>query len=146
MASRQHQLIAGLVSRKMREKEYVVVSFEGKGIIATDFKLKIPPKIIRHRPDILGINYSNKRICIGEAKLRADLSTNRTKEQFIDFADVLTKDKNEVELIIGIPKSAEYDLLALLDKLNLSNKPNVSYVWVPDELLEQENIDNEETI
>lgn len=136
MASKNHQRIIGIIVRKMRQKEYEVVSFEGKEKIISDIDLRIPPKIIRHRPDVIGVNFKNNKLCIGEAKTGADLVTRRTQEQFSDFSDVLVRVDNSAELIIGIPKSAEPELIKLLQKLNLLENPNVSYVWMPDDLLD----------
>lgn len=145
MASKAHQKIIGIIVRKMRQKEYEIVSFDGQEKVILDINLHIPPKIIRHRPDIIGINLANNKLCIGEAKTRSDLATRRTQEQFLDFSDALSKVDTSAELIIGIPKSAESDLVQLLQKLNLLKKPNVSYVWIPDELLDgdKEDLDEE---
>lgn len=138
MASKIHQKISGLIIRKMRQKSYEIVSFDGREKVANDIKLRIPPAIVRHRPDIIGVNLVNRKLCIGEAKTATDLATIRTQEQFLDFSKVITKEGDSVELIIGIPKSGETDLIVLLKKLNLLNKPNVSYIWIPDDLLNEE--------
>lgn len=144
MASKIHQKISGLIIRKMRQKRYEIVSFDGREKIVEDINLRIPPTVVRHRPDIIGINLANGKLCIGEAKTAADLATIRTQEQFLDFSKVITKEGDSVELIIGIPQSGEADLIALLKKLNLSSKPNVSYVWIPDNLLDEEKDDLDE--
>ena len=136
--SRSHQLILGLIVRKMREKGYLVVSFEGNESLIGDLSLDATKKINRHKPDLIGINLRDKRICIGEAKTSSDLSSKRTKEQFLDFSCLITKSQKLCELIIGIPKSSEKELLELLNKLELSNKLNVSYIWMPDNLLVEE--------
>ena len=139
MASRIHQLIAGLVVRKMRTKGYEIISFDGNESLITNISLKAPPTIKRHRPDVIGINVTNRRICIGEAKTTSDLNSTRTKEQLLDYATLLTKSRRNCELIIGIPKSAEKKLRKLLEELNLANMSNVSYVWMPDEFLGGKN-------
>lgn len=136
MASTDHQLILGLVVRKMREKGYEIISFDGNEKIISDISLKVPFTIRKHAPDVIGVNIRNKKICIGEAKTLTDLDSKRTKEQFRDYSSLYAKDsKEECELIIGIPKSAENKLLKLLDSLHINSNPNVSYVWMPDEFL-----------
>ncbi|MBS3155599.1 hypothetical protein J4404_03840 [Candidatus Woesearchaeota archaeon] len=138
--SRSHQLILGLIVRKMREKGYLVVSFEGNESLIGDLSLDAPKKINRHKPDLIGINLEDKRICIGEAKTSSDLSSKRTKEQFLDFSCLMTKSQKLCELIIGIPRSSEKRLLDLLQNLKISNRSNISYIWMPDDLLlEEEN-------
>lgn len=139
MASKAHQLILGVIARKMREKEYEIISFDGNESLIGDISLNIPPTIKRHRPDITGIHLKDKRICIGEAKTDFDLVSKRTKEQFVDYATLLTKSGKSCELIIGIPRFSEKKLRKILRHLNLLDKLNVSYIWVPDEFLIDEN-------
>jgi len=137
MPSRSHQLIAGLIARKMRIKGYEIVSFDGNESLISTISLDIPPTIRRHRPDVLGIDLKNKKICIGEAKTDSDLTSRRTKEQFIDYANLLTKSQKICELIISIPKDSENKLRKILEDLNLLGKSNVSYIWMPNELLSE---------
>jgi len=146
MAGAIHQKLLGIIARKMKLKNYEIISFDGDEKLFGDIDLAIPPDIKRHRPDILGINFLNKKLCVGEAKTKSDLSATRTKEQFLDFTEAVTKDGQKVELIIGITKSSERELIQLLKKLNLLNKPDVSYVWMPDELLEDAEKNNNEEI
>jgi len=139
MATKAHQLIAGVIARKMREKGYEIISFDGNEKIISKISLDLPPKIKKHRPDILGVNFHNKMICIGEAKTENDLKSKRTREEFQDFSEVLINEiDKKCELIIGIPKKAENLLRKILLDLNLLNKDNVSYVWVPEELIYEE--------
>lgn len=140
MASKAHQLIAGLVARKMREKGYTIVSFHGNEKIISNISLSVPPTIKRHKPDLIGVDLINKKICIGEAKTKSDLNSKRTKEQFYDYSNLLTASKKHCELIIGIPKSSERKLLDILKSLDIdpTTNPNISYVWMPDELLPEE--------
>lgn len=136
MASRAHQLITGLIARKMTEKGYEVVGFDGNESIISDISLDVPPKIKRHKPDLIGVNIENKNICIGEAKTDSDLTSKRTKEQFLDFANTKTKRGNKCDLIIGVPKSSKNKLEIILNELKLNNKSNVTFIWMPDELIE----------
>jgi len=136
MPSKAHQMIIGLIGRKMREKGYSIVAFDGKEYLFNGKALKLPMIIKRHRPDIIGYNSKTMRICIGEAKTGNDLSSIRTKEQLEDYSNIKQISIEEfMEVIIGILKSSELDLLKLLKKLSLNKKENVSYIWLPDELV-----------
>lgn len=135
MPSRLHQMIIGLIGRKLREKGYVIIAFDGNDYLFDGQKLNIPPQIKRHRPDIIGFKFETKEVCVGEAKTRKDLFSERTRQQFLDYSSIkgLSTGK-DIEIIIGIPKSAKTDLISLLKELNLSGKKNISYIWLPDEL------------
>lgn len=85
MASEKHQFIMDCIIRKMRYLGYEPVCVDGKSTLVSS--LKIPPKIIRHRPDIIGVNIQN-RLCIGEAKTENDVLSKRTHEQIIDYQAV----------------------------------------------------------
>lgn len=135
MTSRAHQLIIGLIARKMRAKGYEIVSFDGNESLITDISMDAPLTLKRHRPDIIGIDIKNKKICIGEAKTDSDLASKRTKEQFIDYSNLSTKLGNLCELIIGIPQSSESKLKEILLDLGLVEKSNISFIWMPDEFL-----------
>ena len=109
MVSKTHQFIITCLVRKIREKGYEIIAFDGNWMNIGMTKLKIPTCILRHRPDVIGLKPFTTYFCIGEGKTINDLrSSLRTKEQLIDFA----KEKN-CELIIGIPKSTEKILLNL---------------------------------
>lgn len=139
MPSKLHQMLIGLIGRKMKEKDYEVVAFDGNTFRFDGQKLKLPPTIKRHRPDIIGINIINKRICIGEAKTRGDLNSHRTKEQLIDYSTTRTKTNNElVEIIIGVPESAVGDLKRLLINLGLSNNDKISFLFLPEVLVNED--------
>lgn len=138
MASTGHQLILGLVARRMRQKGYEIVSFDGNEALIGDIHLKVPPAIRRHRPDAIGVNLQNGRICIGEAKTTTDLHSSRTKEQFTDYSSLLVNNTEQLcELVIGIPRSSELKLIQLLKTLGIDKNPNVSYVWMPDEFIQE---------
>jgi len=138
MASKSHQMIAGLIVRKMREKGFRIVSFDGDEALINCTPLKIPPRVGRHRPDVIGVDLKSKRICIGEAKTPQDLDSKRTKEQLRDYAYLITDFKSRFEFIIGIQKSSENKVKRILRELGIENSKDVSYVWIPEELLENE--------
>lgn len=137
MPSKLHQMLVGLIARKMHEKGYEIVAFDGNEYLFGGQKLNVPPKIKRHRPDIVGFNFETKEVCIGEAKTREDLLSERTEEQLLDYSATkqLSTDRR-VEVILGIPMAAEKDLIELLKRLNLSGKNFISYIWLPEELVE----------
>jgi len=138
MASKAHQLILGVIARRMRINGFEIVFFDGKSAMVSTTKLPIPPAIKKHRPDIIGINVSSKGICIGEAKTDLDLFSKRTKRQFTDYGNLFSKSNNLCSLIIGIPESSEGKLKELLKELDLLYKENISYIWIPDEFLNSE--------
>ena len=139
MPTKAHQMIIGLISRKMKDKGYKIVAFDGKEYLFNGKTLKVPPVIKRHRPDLLGYNFKTERVCIGEAKTGGDLFSMRTIEQLNDYAATKQKSTGKyVEAILGILKSSELDLQKLLCKLSLDKNENISYIWLPDELVEND--------
>ena len=139
MPSKMHRMLVDLISRKMHDKGYIPVAFDGKYYIAHNEKVVIPPKIGKHRPDVIGINIETKVLCIGEAKTASDLSSERTKRQFSEYANIIGfTSKQKFELIIGIPMRAESSLLTLMSSLSLRSHKNISYILLPEELVETE--------
>lgn len=135
MASKAHQFLVTCIVRKMREKGYEVVAFDGDYTKVSDIPFKMPPKVMRHRPDILGMNVQDTRLCIGEAKTLNDLTSTRTKEQLEDYANVILEEsKPKCELIVAIPKSAEDTLISMLNSLGINASDNVSYLTVSEVL------------
>lgn len=140
MPSKTHQMLIGLISRKMRERGYLPVAYDGKGYELNGQEVRLPPKIKRHRPDVIGINLSTKTLCVGEAKTAGDLSSARTREQFLDYSDIIGKTSGRrAELIIGISKTAEPALLCLLASLRLDRHTNVCCIYLPEELVENDS-------
>jgi len=135
MASNQHQFILGLINRKIFEYGFSIVFLDGKVSGAFHQKFKFPPSILRHRPDVIGIN-ENGYICIGEAKTKNDLFNKRTKEEFLDFSNYEINGKSCL-LIIGIPSSSYNDLNILLNKLELHNNSNIEILSIPDEIINE---------
>jgi hypothetical protein len=137
MATKMHKMLIDLISRKMGEKGYLPVAFDGKYYKCQDEIINIPPKIGRHRPDAIGINLHTKNICIGEAKTIDDLKSQRTKEQLIDYSNIIGRtSKKQFELIIGIPLDGQTLLHQLLNSLGLDGQSNISCIVLPEELVE----------
>ena len=129
MASIKHQFIIDCIIRKMRDMAFEPVSIEGKSTLMSS--LKIPPKIIRHRPDIIGVN-KNYNICIGEAKTNSDVNSKRTKEQLIDYV------QSGCLTIMGCPRSCYSELNNLIKRF-LPNQQIISILKIPDELMPNDN-------
>ena len=136
MASSKHNFIVSAISRKIRKDNFNIIYFDGKYQDVDTKKFDIPPKIINHRPDIIG-EIENKFFCIGEAKTEADLFTERTKNQIIDFFSLISiNDTNK--LFLGIPLSAKKDLEKLLANIGLLYQKQIDIIYIPDNLLPNE--------
>jgi hypothetical protein len=137
LASKAHNFIVSSLVRKIRTDGFRIIYFEGKYQDVNVMSYNIPPKIINHRPDVIG-EKEDKSFCIGEAKTKNDLMSSRTKKQFKDFSD-LTTIGNGNKFYLGIPISASPKLRKLLDLLNLNSNKNIEVVYIPDEILKFEN-------
>ena len=129
-------MLVGLIARKMREKGYEIVAFDGNEYLFDGQNLPMPSTVGKHRPDIVGYRFESKDVCVGEAKTHRDLQSERTKRQLIDYSQTRTLTNNrQIEIIIGIPQSAIENLMNLFDKIGLGTRKSISYVWIPEELV-----------
>ncbi|MCQ6962436.1 hypothetical protein [Methanolobus chelungpuianus] len=135
MASHTHQRILSLIVKKMIHEGYEIVAFDGDYTTLEKIPVNIPFKVLRHRPDVIGITRDMSKLCIGEAKTSSDLRSTRTKEEFIDFALIGDHVYKEVNLIIGAPLSSKKVLFKVIENLNLSSNKNIQYLFVPEALL-----------
>jgi len=135
LASKNHQFILSSIVRKMKLNGYEIIAYDGDYSKIEDIKLEIPFKILRHRPDVIGISLDKTKIYIGEAKTKSDLRSERTKEEFEDFALIGDEIDQNVKLIIGIPKSANLLLYRIIVELGLQENDNIDYILVPEDLL-----------
>jgi hypothetical protein len=133
MAGKQHQFIIGLINRKICEYGYRIAFIDGHVSGVFGKKYKLPPKIIRHRPDVIGIN-DKGFICIGEAKTKDDIFNNRTKAEFLDFSNYIFNGQKCI-LIIGVPKSSKDDLYKVLSELGIQDNDNIEILLIPDEII-----------
>jgi len=129
MASLGHEFIVKCLVMKMRELGIEIIAFDGDWRKISTIKLKTPPIIKRHRPDVLGLHYHSNELCIGEAKTQNDLHSERTKEQLVDFSSI-----DNCIFIIGIPKTAEMALLNLLGDLRIALSSSVQYIKISEDL------------
>ncbi len=137
MPSTIHQKLIGLIARKMQQFNFEIIAMDGKDYSFDGVKLTIPPTILRHRPDLLGIHLNTKTLCVGEAKTTSDLKSKRTKEQLEDYSQVRTLSNNEpLRIIIGIPQSAVNDLESLIRMNDRIDSKHLTYVWLPEELVD----------
>jgi|WetSurMetagenome_2_1015567.scaffolds.fasta_scaffold00003_7 hypothetical protein len=132
MASLKHDFIVASISRKIRNLGFEITYIDGKQVNISLEKLSIPPKIIMHKPDIIGENKKGN-YCIGEAKTKNDLKSKRSKQQLIDFSEFVNFYEGN-HLIIGIPLSAENELHNLLKRLKIK-LDSLIILRIPDELL-----------
>jgi hypothetical protein len=130
MASKAHDTIAALIVRSMRFEGFEPVSADVREIVFGDPALPTSRVIGKHRPDLIGYRKGDGRVCVGEAKTRSDIRSQRTKEEIQDFATC-----DEIDLFIGIPSDGASYLDEVLDALGLRNRPNIRRVVVPKELL-----------
>ncbi len=128
MASKAHQFIAELVARKMILDGYEVISFEGYS--ENEQKISLPPKIKRHRPDLIGMKSGS--LAIGEAKTADDFGT-RTHEQLEDFISAQKDVITDLKIYLGFPISAENRIQGLVG--GVSQDGNILLLPIPDRLL-----------
>ena len=135
MAGMRHQFIMGLVIRNMREFGCRIKFVDGKYIVHYGEQIRIPPKVLRHRPDILGLTDSGQ-ICIGEAKTESDINSLRTKEQISDFTR-LELNGMPCEVFIGVPSMVRERFNNTLLVLGLANYPHLHILYVPEEIINE---------
>lgn len=132
MAGR-HQFILGLIVKKMREEGIRIFGIDGYYPGLFGEKIPLPPKILRHRPDAVGIK-EDGQICFGEAKTENDLSNKRTYEQLEDFSTIKLNEKT-CEVFIGLPRSAKAEFDGKLEKNGLKNSTSIKILYIPDEII-----------
>jgi len=136
MASEKHDFIVSAIVRKMRLDGFKVIYLDGKYQNIGTEKFDIPPKIINHKPDVIG-EKDSIFFCIGEAKTKNDLLAERTKNQIIDFLTIIRLNSGN-KLVIGIPLSAKKILEKLLIKLQVINQKQIEIIYIPEDLLPHE--------
>jgi len=108
------------ITRKMRSNGFEIIYLDGKPQDIGTKRFDIPPKIINHKPDIVG-EKDGLYFCIGEAKTWNDIHSNRTKNQIVDFLEIVRQNSGN-RLILGIPLNAKDDLERLLVKLRVASQ------------------------
>jgi hypothetical protein len=130
-------MLVDLIGRKMRDEGYTPVAYDGQLYTFRGEEVHIPPKIGRHRPDVVGINLESKALCIGEAKTGDDLLSERTREQLLDYSSIIGATSGmKFRLIIGVPMKDENALLMLMEDLGIDKLANVTHIVLPEELVD----------
>ncbi len=117
----------------MREEGATISSVDGSYPGLFGETIPLPPTILRHRPDAVGVK-EDGQIYIGEAKTESDITNNRLYEQLQDFASIELNGK-KCEVIVGIPKSSEDVFNRSLKRIGLHSYNNIHVLYVPDELI-----------
>jgi hypothetical protein len=133
VAGKRHQFILGLVIKKIREDGFTIVSIDGNCAGAFGKTTELPPKILRHRPDVMAINEAGQ-ICIGEAKTENDIDNIRTSEEINDYVNTELNGK-PCFVVIGIPKSSISDLNKVFLKIGITEFNNIFVLQVPNEII-----------
>ena len=133
MAGERHQFILGLVIRKMREEGATIYGIDGNYPGLFGEKTPLPPQILRHRPDAIGIK-STGQLCIGEAKTESDIANTRIYEQLQDFTTV-EMNGTKCEVFVGVPQSSETDFKKSIEKTGLKECSNLHVLYIPDEII-----------
>ena len=136
MASERHNFIVSAITRKMRSNGFEIIYLDGKPQDIGTKRFDIPPKIINHKPDIVG-EKDGLYFCIGEAKTWNDIHSDRTKNQIVDFLEIVRQNSGN-RLILGIPLNAKDDLERLLVKLGVASQEQLEFVYIPEVLLPYE--------
>jgi len=109
--------------------------FDGLEILNAAYQgYEKPYKIGRHEPDIIAQNPKTEVVSIGEAKVCADLESEKTQEQFEDFSNrqmaVGTTKNVAVPFHILTPPTCAHTVWTVLFKLSLDKRNNI-VVWQP---------------
>lgn len=137
MSSRAHDFIVAALARKARENGFVVVALGARQQHIVEHRLALPPSVLRHRPDLVAVSDSGG-FCIGEAKLAADLCSERTREQFSDFT-LAVQTRTDSLLLVGVPLAAQQRCRDALLAAGAQLGRNVQVLVVPDTLLPNED-------
>ena len=136
MASNLHQFIVGLIVKYIKSYKAEIIYIDGNFISSFNVKYQLPPKIVNHRPDIIGVD-SNGQVYIGEAKTVSDLNTERTLKQITDYSEYEVNGK-KCRVIIGLPQNGKIIFEGIKTKLNIQDNTNINYLYIPEQLYEND--------
>lgn len=113
-----HRLLVSSLVSALQSRGYTVLK-------ADDGSHSAPERIGRHEPDVLARD-PNGLLIIGEAKTENDISSQISKEQFLDFSNRIMSDGplrgKVVPLHIIVPQRAYENLKNELSQLGLATK------------------------
>jgi hypothetical protein len=133
MASSDHDFIVTLVARKISSLGFEIIFIEGQYCSPMRVRRMVPPRVVRHRPDVVGANLDGS-YCIGEAKTKDDIRTARSREQLEDYATFLA-DYPLSMLVVGCPHEASWEMTSLMLACGLHKDGRVHLLFVPGPLL-----------
>ena len=136
MSSPAHDFIVAALVRKARQLGYEPICLDACHKNATMQKPPIPPRIVRHRPDVVAIKEDGS-FCICEAKIADDIESGRTQAQMVDFYNAVHIGNGNL-LILGTNLKGKHVLRRLLMRLDLLASKHIIAIYVPEELLPNE--------
>lgn len=114
----EHQQLLNALSTSLRGRGFEVIYQVGS-------QGREPFAIGRHEPDLIARDSSGLLI-VGEAKTGADLDTQRSREQFVDFSSRIMSEGilkgKEIPFHIIVPEENSARLRQILASLGLSHK------------------------
>jgi hypothetical protein len=134
-ATKEHELIVAMVARYVRKRGYDLVALDCSLSWLFGDSFRLPPAIVLHRPDVLGVRKEAPVVCIGEAKTRNDIRSARTRHQLKDFTEAKVGEAGMCcEVIVGIPADCQNAFGRLLSSLGVP-KHRITVIPVPRPLL-----------
>ncbi len=134
-ASNAHDLIVAVVARKIVDCGYDLVGIESSLDWLFGEGFRLPPTIVHHRPDVLGVRGRAPFLAIGDAKTVSDLASPRTAQQLADYTGLRVGEHDALCLVvIGVPRSGLDRLRRLIGDLMIPGH-RICVVPVPDALL-----------
>ena len=130
MSSKGHDFLVEIIHMKMKQLEFRIVLSESH---YHNERYQIPPTIIHHRPDVIGISKDDSSICIGEAKYFGDMVSERSWNQIIDFIELTSDPK--YTFIVSFPESEEDNFNKIIKSKNLELNNSCIVLSIPDRLI-----------
>lgn len=131
MPSRVHRLLVQMMVPRLHALGYRVIASDQHYHQLGPPRLGLPPTIVRHQPDLVGVRPNAPRLCIGEAKTAADLRTRHTRDQISDFSH-----QSDAMLVVAFPAGASAIFEHVLLELGLMTTDRLEGLPVPEALLE----------
>jgi hypothetical protein len=124
-----------MVARYVKEQGYELVALDCSLSWLFGDSFRLPPAIVLHRPDVLGVRKESPFVCIGEAKTRNDIHSARTHCQLKDFAEAKIGESGlTCEVVLGIPADCKEVVGRLLFSLGIPQE-RITVIPVPRPLL-----------
>jgi hypothetical protein len=108
---------------------YEVLAADAKYYLLDGATIHLPPKLLRHQPDIVAARKAPPHLLIGEAKTGPDLKSKRSKEQLADFASI-----PGALVAITYPERSESILRGVIEDLGIQPGDMFRCIPVPEEL------------